>query len=114
MRAGARLQDVANTAKWWVPLMPVADRDPALAGADGPRRLRGFLDAYGLDRAGREAFCEVEIHGATATWHRMRANAEHLGGGWARMWAEGVGDQILRRRAWMVEQRPALEAAILG
>ena len=30
----------------------------------------------------------------------------------ARMWAEGVGDRILRRRAWMIEQRATIQAAL--
>ena len=42
----------------------------------------------------------------------MRANAEHRGGGWARMWAEGVGDRILRRRAWMIDERGAFEEVL--
>jgi hypothetical protein len=42
----------------------------------------------------------------------MQANAERRGGGWARMWAEGIGDRILRRRAWMLEKRTTLEAAL--
>ena len=28
------------------------------------------------------------------------------------MWTEGVGDRILRRRAWMLEERATLEAAL--
>jgi hypothetical protein len=43
----------------------------------------------------------------------MRANAEQRGGGWARMWAEGAGDRILRRRAWLEEQRATLEGAFV-
>jgi hypothetical protein len=31
----------------------------------------------------------------------MEHNARILGGGWARMWAEGVGGMIHRRRAWL-------------
>ena len=109
---GPRLRDVANTAMWWVPLMPEIDRDPAFAACDAPVRLRLFAEAYGLEARDRASFCELAIHGATRSWHRMRASAEHRGGGWARMWAEGVGDRILRRRAWLESERPALEAAL--
>jgi hypothetical protein len=38
----------------------------------------------------------------------MRWRAEHLGGGWARMWQEGVGDRIERRRAWLEQQGDSL------
>ena len=111
-RPGSRLVDVVNTAMWWVPLFPERDRDPALALSDAPARLATFVDAYGLDDRGRAAFCDVAIDGAARSWHRMQANAEQRGGGWARMWAEGIGDRILRRRAWMLEERTTLEAAL--
>jgi hypothetical protein len=111
-RPGSRLRDVVNTAMWWVPLVPLADRDPALATGDVPARLTAFADAYGLELHEREPFCDMSINGATRSWHRMRANAELRGGGWARMWAEGAGDRILRRRAWLIEERPTLESAL--
>lgn len=113
-RPGCRMLDVINTAMWWVPLMPAQDRDPALAAGDVPGRLRAFVAAYGLDRAERAAFLGLAADAATHTWYRMRANATHLGGGWARMWAEGVGDLIRRRRAWMLEEAPRLNAAVTG
>jgi hypothetical protein len=113
-RPGSRLRDVVNTAMWWVPLFPPHDRDPALKKCDTPSRLSMFVDAYDLADDGRRDFCEVAIHGATRSWHRMRANAELRGGGWARMWDEGAGDRILRRRAWLLEERTTLEAALHG
>jgi Ser/Thr protein kinase RdoA (MazF antagonist) len=109
---GSRLRDVVNTAMWWVPLFEPADRDPAFEPGDAPSRLATFVDAYDLADEDRAAFCDLAIHGATRSWHRMRANAEQRGGGWARMWAEGVGDRILRRRAWLLDHRPSLEAAL--
>ena len=111
-RPGSRLGDVINTAMWWVPLFPEPDRDPALATCDAPTRLAMFVDAYGLTDSLRATFCDVAIDGATRSWHRMRANAKQRGGGWARMWAEGVGDRILRRRVWMIEQRATIEDAL--
>jgi hypothetical protein len=111
-RPGAKVRDVANTAMYWVPLVPPGDRHPAFARGDVPSRLAAFVDAYGLGEDERRRFCDVAIHGATRSWHRMKANALRRGGGWARMWDEGVGDLILRRRAWLVEERPVLEAAL--
>jgi hypothetical protein len=111
-RPGSRLRDVVGTAQWWVPLLPVPDRDPAFAACDPPSRLTAFVDAYGLGDADRAAFVDTALNGATRAWHRMQANAELRGGGWARMWAEGVGDRILRRRAWLLEQRTILESAL--
>lgn len=109
---GSRLRDVVNTAMWWVPLHPQSDRDPALALGDVPSRLAAFVDGYGLDAGERKAFCDVAIAGATRSWYRMRANSVERGGGWARMWAEGAGDRILRRRAWLLEERSSLDRAL--
>lgn len=113
-RPGCRVVDVINTAMWWVPLMPARDRDPALAAVDVPDRLRAFVAAYGLDGAERAAFLGLAVDAATHTWYRMPANATQIGGGWARMWARGVGELILRRRAWMLEEAPRLHAAVTG
>jgi hypothetical protein len=38
----------------------------------------------------------------------MKWNADNLGGGWARMWDEGVGDVISRRVAWFASVRDDL------
>jgi hypothetical protein len=111
-RPGAKVRDVVNTAMYWVQLVPPGDRHPAFASCDVPSRLAAFVDAYGLVEDERRRFCDVAIHGATRSWHRMQANALHRGGGWARMWDDGVGDLILRRRAWLIEERPVLEAAL--
>jgi hypothetical protein len=111
-RPGARVRDVVNTATHWVQLLPPGDRHPAFLAGDVPSRLSAFVDAYGLDADERGRFCDVAIHGATRSWHRMQTNAVQRGGGWARMWDEGVGDLILRRRAWLIEERAMLEAAL--
>jgi hypothetical protein len=111
-RPGTRLRDVVNTAMYWVPLVAPADRDPAFAACDPATRLAAFADAYGLEQSARDGFVELAITGASRSWYRMRANAEQRGGGWARMWAEGVGDRILRRREWLLAERPRLERAL--
>jgi aminoglycoside phosphotransferase (APT) family kinase protein len=64
-RPGARRRDLANTAMYWVPLMPEADRDPAFAEADVPARLRMFVGAYGADAAQRAGLVDLMVHGAT-------------------------------------------------
>ena len=110
----ARLLDVVNTAMWWVPLRHPDDLAPHWRSLDVPARLRLFADTYGLDRAGREGFAESAIARAAASRHRMRAAAEQLGDGWARMWQEGVGDAIARREEWLTTHRAALDAALLA
>jgi hypothetical protein len=49
-----------------------------------------------------------------AAYDSMRWNAEHLGGGWARMWDEGVGEVIRRRAVWFADARAELAAALAG
>lgn len=105
-RPTRRVADVLNTAMWWVPLQPPQDRAPAQRDVDVPARLTAFLDAYGL--ADRAELLELADPMWRRSWHAMRHNARTRGGGWARMWDEGVGDLIERRRAWFAEQRGAL------
>jgi hypothetical protein len=107
-----RLLDAYNTAMHWVPLRAPQDVWPTWAPVDQPRRLRLFADAYGLSAAERRALPDLGIAQADRTWLRMRASAEQLGGGWARMWAEGVGDAIRRRQSWLIARRDALLEAL--
>ena len=86
-RPASRLLDVVNTAMHGVPLRHPDDLAPHWRSLDVPARLRLFADTYGLDRAGREGFAQLAIARAAASRHRMRAAAEQLGGGWARMWS---------------------------
>jgi hypothetical protein len=99
-----RVEELANLLLWWGPWMPEADREPALRDVDPARRACIATDAYGLSEADRARLVPVSINLAERSWHLMRWRAEHLGGGWARMWQQGVGDRIARRRAWL-EQR---------
>jgi hypothetical protein len=109
-----RVLDVVTTLLWWAPLRAPGDRDPALRDADAGRRIRAFADAYGLGEAARRAFFDVAERRFARSWHVMRRRAERDGGGWARMWREGVGDAILRGQAWLARERPTLEAALFA
>jgi hypothetical protein len=107
-----RLLDAYNTAMHWVPLRAPQDVWPTWAPVDQPHRLRLFAEAYGLSAAERRTLPDVGIAQADLTWLRMRASAEQLGGGWARMWQAGVGDLIRRRQSWLVASRDALLDAL--
>jgi Ser/Thr protein kinase RdoA (MazF antagonist) len=111
-RPTTRLLDVLNTAMHWVPLADPADRDDVYAHMDIPSRLRLFVDAYGLTTDERVRLLDLAPRVFRRTWHRMRANARHLGGGWARMWDEGVGDRILRRQEWLASSHDVLVRAL--
>ncbi|MFW5419315.1 phosphotransferase [Nocardiopsis sp. CNT-189] len=111
---GTRLLEVYNTAMHWVPLCAPEDVYPDWPAADRPARLRLLADAYGLGEAERRALPDLGVDRCDSGRARMKASAELLGGGWARMWEEGVGDVILRRRAWLTENREVLLDALLG
>jgi aminoglycoside phosphotransferase (APT) family kinase protein len=105
--------DLANTAMHWVPLRDPVDRRPTDVDVDFGLRLRTMLDAYGRDEVPASLLleaCELRFAGGYAA---MKWAAEHLGGGWARMWDAGVGDVSRRRVAWFAAVRDEL-AVTLG
>jgi hypothetical protein len=106
------LLNLYTTAAHWVPLCPPADLPPAWRGIDQARRLRLFADGYGLPPRDRLLLPDFGISRADITWRRMKASAEQLGGGWARMWSAGAADAILRRKAWLIESREDLLAVL--
>lgn len=109
-----RLIDSLNAAMHWVPLRDPVDLDDVAVDIDQFARLRLFADAYGWQQSEREALPRFAAARATASWRRMKFRAENDGGGWARMWSEGVGDLILRRRAWLLSKEPAILRALLN
>jgi hypothetical protein len=112
LRPATRVEEVGNLLLWWAPLLPAADRERALRDADPLRRTRLIVDTYGLDATDRERLVAVARNTADRAWHRMRDRAARLGGGWQRMWADGVGERILRRQDWLAENARALHAAV--
>jgi len=112
LRPAARVEEVANVLLWWAPLMPERDRDPALAGVDAIARSAILVDAYGLGAADRARIVAVAQNTCERSWYLMRDRAERLGGGWRRMWDEGVGDRIHRRQSWLTTNATPLNAAL--
>jgi hypothetical protein len=94
-------KDSYNAAMHWVPLRDPADAWPGWERADPFRRLRVFADAYGWTEEERRRLPEAGADAALLSFDRMEHRARTLGGGWARMWAEGVGAMIQRRRVWL-------------
>jgi hypothetical protein len=109
-----RVEEICNVLLWWAPLMPPADREPVVADVDAVRRAALIVDAYGLEPADRELVVMQARNQAERSFFSMRTRAEVLGGGWARMWDEGVGDRILRRQQWLAEHGGALHEALTG
>ncbi|MFE5409520.1 phosphotransferase [Microbacterium sp. NPDC056569] len=104
--------DFVNTATHWVPLCADEDLEPDQAGRDPGLRLRAMYDAYGRDRFDVGRLLEAAQLRFTGSYATMKWAAETLGGGWARMWDQGVGDVIRRRVAWFNEARDDLNRAL--
>jgi hypothetical protein len=110
-RPASRVDEIVNLLLWWAPWMPSADRDPVVREVDAFQRTRVLLDAYGLDASDRALLVDVAKNMSHRSWHLMKHRAETIGGGWARMWNDGVGDVILRRQAWLRDNDALLRAA---
>ncbi|MFG1709632.1 phosphotransferase [Nonomuraea sp. M3C6] len=108
----ARVEEAFNAMLYWAPLGDPADADPLLREVDVPRRCRILADAYGMSDADRSRLVEVAVLRTRRSWFSMKQIAEEQGGGWARMWEEGVGDQIKRREAWLERNGTAIDAAL--
>ena len=111
-KPATRADEMFNAMLWWAPLSDPRDVDPLLQHVDVARRARILGDAYGLSGTDRERIVEVAMLRTRRAWYLMKHRAETLGGGWQRMWDEGVGDVIKRREAWLDRHGPMLTAAL--
>jgi hypothetical protein len=111
-KPATRVDEMFNAMLWWAPLSDPRDVDPLLRDVDVPRRARILADGYGLSGAGRERIMEVAVMRTRRSWYLMKQRAETHGGGWQRMWDEGVGDVIKRREAWLDRHAATLTAAL--
>ncbi|MFI6322864.1 phosphotransferase [Nonomuraea sp. NPDC050556] len=107
-----RVDEVLNAMLYWAPLGDPADADPPLRGVDVPRRCRILADSYGMSDVERARLVEVAVLRTRRAWFLMKQIAEEQGGGWARMWDEGVGEKIKRREAWLDRHGATLHAAL--
>ncbi len=112
VRPSTRIDEVCNLLLWWGAWMPVEDREPVMREIDPAERARLLVDSYGLAPDDRHLVVAAAIHGANRSWFSMRDRARTRGGGWARMWAEGVGDKIRRREQWLRINRDALHQSL--
>jgi hypothetical protein len=111
-RPATRAEEVANLLLWWAPLQPPDDRPEVARDLDAFARAALLVDAYGLAAADREHLVALQLNQAERSWHLMRWRAERLGGGWQRMWDEGAGGRILRRRAWLAGHADRIASAV--
>jgi hypothetical protein len=111
-KLATRADEMFNAMLWWAPLFDPRDVDPPLRDVDVPRRSRILADAYGLSGTDRQRIMEVAMLRTRRAWHLMKWRAETGGGGWQRMWDQGVGDVIKRREAWLDRHAATLTAAL--
>jgi len=111
-KPATRADEMFNAMLWWAPLSDPRDADPLLRHVNVPARARILADAYGLSGTDRERITEVAVLRTRRSWHLMKRRAETQGGGWQRMWDEGVGDVIKRREAWLDRHASTLAAAL--
>ena len=112
LQAATRVDEVTNALLWWAELNDPVDRDPLMRDVDVVRRCALFVDEYGLSDAERAVLVETVQIRRQRSWHLMKRNAEVLGGGWARMWADGVGDKIVRGQRFLDAHAAAINRAI--
>ena len=112
IRPATRAQEVANLLLWWGGWMPEADREAATRRLDPAATGALIVDTYGLDDTSRATLVELSINLADRSWFTMKSRAELLGGGWRRMWDDGVGDRILRRAQWLRENQTELQRGV--
>jgi hypothetical protein len=113
-RPATPAEEVANLLLWWAPLQPPEERPAVVRQADVLARAALLVDAYGLGAADRRRLVALQVNQAERSWHLMRRRADRLGGGWRRMWEDGAGDRILRRRAWLEANADRIAAAVGG
>ncbi|HEY6496271.1 MAG TPA: aminoglycoside phosphotransferase family protein [Trebonia sp.] len=111
-KPATRADEMFNAMLWWAPLSDPRDVDPLMRHVDAARRARLLADAYGLSGTDRERIIEVGVLRTRRSWFLMRQRAQLHGGGWQRMWNEGVGEVIKRRGAWLERNGATLTAAL--
>jgi hypothetical protein len=113
-RPVSRCRELVNLMLWWAPFGADEDLDPSVRGLDRPRRCRLIADAYGLAEQDRRRLMQLSIGLNEQAWHMMKYRAETIGGGWQRMWSEGVGDTIKHRQLWLEQNADILTKAMLS
>jgi Ser/Thr protein kinase RdoA (MazF antagonist) len=105
-----RVADIVVALYWWAPLLHPDDRAPHLRGADIPRRVRLFADAYGMTREQRAEVAPIAVRRARNV-HRTAKHAATVDPVFRRWWDEGVRERMPRAEAWIAENADEITAA---
>ena len=106
-RPTTRVADLVNAMHWWVPLTSPQDRPPL----DVARRVRLCADAYGLNAAQRAQVVPTAVRRARNVVLTMGAAAE-ADPVFRRWWDSGLRELLPRTRDWLIDEAPAIEAAL--
>lgn len=109
---GSRVWDVAAAARLWVPLRADDDIDDGRRGAQ-LRRLRDFVDAYGLDDDERAVLPEAVLANHDWLYSIVEGEAQHGHEAFDRYWREGAEARSTRTREWYVRHLEVLRDAVL-
>jgi hypothetical protein len=111
---GRRVWDVAQTARYWVPVTDPGLPAAAQRGVTDPiARLRTFVDAYGLEAGGREAFVEVLLTAEDRAYRFVDAQARLGHPGFAAVWDTAAHERFARKVAWIEGHAEAITAALV-
>ena len=106
-----RLYDIANALWYWAPLRDPRDRAPAFTGADIPRRVAVFADAYGMTARHRAELAPFAVEMARRYHEDSRVSAE-LDPVFRKLWEDGAKDELPRAETWLREAAPAITARL--
>ncbi|MDR0341795.1 MAG: phosphotransferase [Nocardiopsaceae bacterium] len=112
---GRRVWDVAQAARYWIPLtdpeLPAAaDRDVL----DPIGRLRRFADAYGLGTGARRQFVEVVLEAEQGARRFVAGEAARGVPGFTAVWDEAAVRRFDQKIAWIESQADAIADALLA
>jgi aminoglycoside phosphotransferase (APT) family kinase protein len=112
---GRRVWDVAQAARYWIPLT-----DPELPSAtdrgvrDPIGRMRRFADAYGLDTDARRQFAEVVLESEHGARRFVASQAARGVAGFAAMWDEAAVRRFDRKIAWIERHAHVITDALVA
>lgn len=109
---GSRVWDVACASRLWAPLRPDTDIDDERRG-QSLRRLRLFVDSYGLDHAARTAVLDAVVTCHDWTYQIVSGGAAAGNLSFQEYWSRGGAARAARARAWYDEVAEDL-SAVLG
>lgn len=111
---GRRVWDVAQAARYWIPLT-----DPELPAAadrgvtDPIGRLRRFVDAYGLETGARRQFVEVVLEAEREARRFVETQAARGTAGFVQMWDKAAVRRFNRKIAWIDRQAGSIVNALV-